>query len=1448
MNRIKTIATLLLVLSFLSACTPDTPPVDEPDPIEIGPIVFHLGDESLRHDIDLSPYVDRDLAGADLPDTAFVIDDAGFTIIGDALNVLDPGTYDMTLTLDAEIVPFSLDIRVPTDGSVTPTIIPITEQVFQLGDPTPLQWTIDTKGLPLDDIRFNGASLAASDYDLTDGELRLSVSFLEQLEPTAGHTLAIVTVGGTASVTIVINDTPTLATKTDLIKFPGESITAESFLDLVSDAVGDLTVTFELLTDRGTLTDLDDGSFSFVPDGVFHGAVELRMTASDSYGASSSRVYTLTYKRVDPTLTGSPNLSYDRAVPQDIELLFDTSGIEDDSLSYPIQQLTQGLYELVPGDVLIDPETVGRVVLDASYLATLPVGDHPIVVITNAGSTTVTVSVNDTRTPTVDRANAVFVKFADSQPLHFVITPYQNVIDAASFTMIDLDWTVGTDYTYSGNVLTITADFLNTLSIGDHVVRLFGEPFITLTVQALQPPAWNGGDLPLVREQSVDDAPLVLPVLLYGREADVIVFLNGDQVDETSYAVTSDQIAFTSAWVATLPYGEHDIAITTSQGTLHVVLNVGDAPIANDGSQNVTKFTFETILAETLRVSAIEPFELTGVELRSITYHSYVELPATPSETGSISQSGLVGSGDFGTLTLDPQTMSFALQRADGWFGVVLFTYVAIDELGFESAPITMDVVYKQMAPVLADQNDKTYLLRESPASEADITYSIINASGDSDFPIHRLYHGDVLLVEDVDYAIPERDGSTRFFVLKSTYLNTLEPGIHEFTLYTDGGRVTFQLDILAPLSVVSHFTTFDKGSPETVSIELDGRPVTVDSIWIAGSQVPSEHVTLDGTTLSVSAVALSGLPYGTAEMTIVNGNGATSFTFDVVDSRLPFTTIASATYLESSMADIDIGLTLYDSTLIDVRIDGTTVDPEHYTLISNALIIDADLLETIFQADTTVELEIVTDDTTLTVDIAFTAAPLLPQLTQTSEDFHIDALSPVTFAVVMNDFTFNSIYHQGEALIDPDDYHYDAVTGELTFDPLALLELYDGSTSYNFTLHTTAGSNVGFTIFFDHPHNRVVNGSFETGTLYGFTAFSLWKDESGMMAWTDERVVTGGYFEDEAFSYGRTGTYNVGIYGGTITKDSGQERMGYLRSSDFILGGSGHISFQLGGGRNTSFAYVSVRDAATDAELARFGNRHFGNTALSQTDNAEAFLFTYYIDLTTIAGIDLGDSLYLIIVDGASNEWSVLSLDHLITYYETAPTFTSDQAAINILPLVAGTTTATNAIVNGTFDDGLNGWTDVNGVFSISDGYAISNVDGNAGTGVLRSSAFTIDGPNQYLQFDWAGWLALDKQLFVSIREVGTNIEVMRLVRRDNLSSYQAGDFHNHIYDLSGLDSTKLYYIEIADNANGDWAVQKIDNIRLVDEAAWLTVPEGDRGVTISGLPLAFTYVDPTT
>ena len=136
------------------------------------------------------------------------------------------------------------------------------------------------------------------------------------------------------------------------------------------------------------------------------------------------------------------------------------------------------------------------------------------------------------------------------------------------------------------------------------------------------------------------------------------------------------------------------------------------------------------------------------------------------------------------------------------------------------------------------------------------------------------------------------------------------------------------------------------------------------------------------------------------------------------------------------------------------------------------------------------------------------------------------------------------------------------------------------------------------------------------------------------------------------------------------------EEKMGLISSTDFIIGGSGFITFQLAGTSNP-LCYLSVRNFETDEELARYVNAYNGSDEFA----------TYRADLSKY----IGQRVFIELCDYSA--FDKIKLDNLITYYEEEPT---GMLAIDVKPTF-GVFYATNQVNNGDFSQGLNGYTQIN-------------------------------------------------------------------------------------------------------------------------------------------------------
>lgn len=396
--------------------------------------------------------------------------------------------------------------------------------------------------------------------------------------------------------------------------------------------------------------------------------------------------------------------------------------------------------------------------------------------------------------------------------------------------------------------------------------------------------------------------------------------------------------------------------------------------------------------------------------------------------------------------------------------------------------------------------------------------------------------------------------------------------------------------------------------------------------------------------------------------------------------------------------------------------------------------------------------------------------------------EFDFDLPSDVsTSSLSLTDFIIISGHNLTSA-----DYEVDLERGVLTFKKEYLAYLNPGI--YTYTLHRSdTEEKFNLNIIDRNQQYRLVNESFETGDLFGWEPQIIFKGESNLFAFDDGVVVENGMIPGSEIAYGAEGEYLVGIDSG-IALSLFEERMGKLRSTTFILGGSGYITFRLGGGGNPALGYLSVRNSMDDTEVARF------YPEIAATHPAELIL--YKADLSEA----IGERLYLELIDLYGHEGDYLTFDDFQVYHQSIPE--EGMLATSILPTFA-VAYVPNQLPNGNFENGLEGWTEVYGeAFRVENNTLKSNQGGDEAVGVIRSSLFRVDGSGiASVTISAARGARYDKDTFISVKEASTNREILRFANRNHDGIFPV----TYYLDLGEYLGKNLYF-EIVDNAKGSY------------------------------------------
>ena len=413
---------------------------------------------------------------------------------------------------------------------------------------------------------------------------------------------------------------------------------------------------------------------------------------------------------------------------------------------------------------------------------------------------------------------------------------------------------------------------------------------------------------------------------------------------------------------------------------------------------------------------------------------------------------------------------------------------------------------------------------------------------------------------------------------------------------------------------------------------------------------------------------------------------------------------------------------------------------------------------------------------------------------------------------------------------------YIEVVDNNSTSDDLGCITLdsiytyYETKPEFYYVDHYQALSMISTDVIVDSEY-QIINGSFETGDLTGWET-----------SYTDPNLGIGevtnksGWW-NENLPFNKKGMY---LYSGE-TKEG---NTGYIKSSTFTVGGIGKMSFLFGGAKNPYLCYIALVDANTDVELMRFSNRYYHDIGIGLINNGSNLMnmVQYVADISNY----LGQQVYLKVVDNASSDWGLLTVDSFITYYENENSLPSSyyDAADVLHHGVLGEDNEYQ-VLNGDFETGdLTGWTRVNNIGNISfnevwwnEWYSFdkegtsffSGWNGSEGnTGSLTSSTFTVGGINK-ISFKLGG--AKNKSV--------CHVDIIDASTEETLFSYGNYMFSDHmakvyyyngqpidvakdgvymanmvtyVADLSSIAGRKVK-IRIIDNASSDWGLVFLDS-----------------------------------
>ena len=173
--------------------------------------------------------------------------------------------------------------------------------------------------------------------------------------------------------------------------------------------------------------------------------------------------------------------------------------------------------------------------------------------------------------------------------------------------------------------------------------------------------------------------------------------------------------------------------------------------------------------------------------------------------------------------------------------------------------------------------------------------------------------------------------------------------------------------------------------------------------------------------------------------------------------------------------------------------------------------------------------------------------------------------------------------------------------------------------------------------------------------------------------------------FWNEEIPYNKVGQYHFDGWQANSDEPSGYS----LRSETFTLGGSGRISFKMGG--RTAVLKVYTADGTCIAEYAN--TKFLNDNALFPHVDAGSRLATMTTYVANLSDY-LGQTLYIEICDEPGENWGVVFFDDIVTYYETAPVLSECYDVVQLNATTSSTgapqeyhmpwETAVNQLANG--------------------------------------------------------------------------------------------------------------------------------------------------------------------
>lgn len=351
---------------------------------------------------------------------------------------------------------------------------------------------------------------------------------------------------------------------------------------------------------------------------------------------------------------------------------------------------------------------------------------------------------------------------------------------------------------------------------------------------------------------------------------------------------------------------------------------------------------------------------------------------------------------------------------------------------------------------------------------------------------------------------------------------------------------------------------------------------------------------------------------------------------------------------------------------------------------------------------------------------------------------------------------------------------------------------------------------------------------------------------DDDLNGWTVEATLNGAENDDALGGISTKETYwvqnipfnNDGKFFSGLAVNAEEAAVGTLTSPVFTVGGSGWITYKLGGARDIERVYMQIVsfDGSKTVTLPNFD---WSDAADSVTVRG-CTLVSYKANLIEY-GFAPGEKVCIRITDNGTHDYGLFFLDSVITYY---PDGNEPDDTFRLV--------SKYRILNGGFETGnLTGWTMEGDIGVVSADKTYWNNAGNTyeqdgtylftwwswnsqanegqgaevkregNTGTLKSSIFTLKA-DAIVSFLFGGGVG-NTEIYLEFVNADNN-EVIAVFRNDQGRAKEEGRLVRYCYQFNELSEDTECYLRVTDNATSSWGCFTLDGV----EVNRTSIPEG--------------------